>query len=162
MTKQNEIEILFKAHYASMYRLALVLLHDSELARDTVHDVFAALLEMPLEMSVTESYLLTATRNRCLNRIRHLDVRRRATALYFLENEDFGTENWPDEETYSTINSIISDHLTPKARKIMELRFTCGIRFSEIAQIMGISETAVYRHLKNALIIIRQKLNDNG
>ena len=44
----------------------------------------------------------------------------------------------------------------------MELRFTDGMPFGRIATTMGISETAVYRHLSHALTIIRKKLNENG
>ena len=44
----------------------------------------------------------------------------------------------------------------------MELRFNRGMQFSNIASEMGISQTAVYRHLSHALSIIRKKLNENG
>ncbi|WP_354665652.1 sigma factor-like helix-turn-helix DNA-binding protein [uncultured Muribaculum sp.] len=43
----------------------------------------------------------------------------------------------------------------------MELRFSEGMPFARIAAAMGISETAVYRHLSHALTVIRQKLNEN-
>ena len=38
----------------------------------------------------------------------------------------------------------------------MELRFSEGLPFGRIAATMGISETAVYRHLSHALKIIRK------
>ena len=38
----------------------------------------------------------------------------------------------------------------------MELRFSQGLPFARIAASMGISETAVYRHMSHALIIIRK------
>ncbi|MDE5881881.1 MAG: hypothetical protein K2H60_09140 [Muribaculaceae bacterium] len=44
----------------------------------------------------------------------------------------------------------------------MEFRFSNGLPFAEIATKMGISQTAVYRHLSHALTIIRKKLNENG
>ena len=40
----EEIEPLFRAHYAGMLVLAHRLLHDDHAARDVVHDVFASLL----------------------------------------------------------------------------------------------------------------------
>ena len=42
MTK-SELEILFKTHYAAMYRLAMSFLYDVDEARDVVSDVFAQL-----------------------------------------------------------------------------------------------------------------------
>ena len=80
MTSRNDIERLFKAHYARMHRLAVALLHDEDLARDIVHDIFAALLggEMRVaalsdaDINVAGGYLLKSVRNRCLNHIRGL------------------------------------------------------------------------------------------
>ena len=57
---------------------------------------------------------------------------------------------------------MIRNALTPQARRVMEMRFSKGERFAVIASEMGISETAVYRHLSNALTLIRKKLNENG
>ena len=61
MTNKNDIEQLFKAHYAQMYRLAVALLHDDDLARDIVHDVFASLLDSSLDITVSGGY----ARDRC-------------------------------------------------------------------------------------------------
>ena len=64
MTNGNDIEQLFKAHYAQMYRLAKALLHDDDLARDIVHDVFASLLDGHTSLHVSGGYLSNAVRNR--------------------------------------------------------------------------------------------------
>lgn len=42
----NEIEQLFKTHYAQMFRVALILVHNEDTARDIVHNIFAALLDI--------------------------------------------------------------------------------------------------------------------
>ena len=162
MTNRNDIEQLFKAHYAQMYRLAVALLHDDDLARDIVHDVFASLLDLPLEITVTGGYLIKAVRNRCLNNIRDCEIHQRIVNRYFLENEEYESEDWPDKETITRIYSLIKSEISPQARRIMELRFSKGLPFARIAASMGISETAVYRHLSHALTIIRKKLNENG
>lgn len=163
MTKRNDdIEQLFKAHYTQMYRLAAALLHDDELARDTVHDIFAALLDGGAGTSVPKAYLLRAVRNRCLNHIRDCGTRERIAMRYFLDNEEYDIEEWPDEETVTLIYNLISHDISPQARRVMELRFSAGMQFAGIAREMGISETAVYRHLNHALKFIRQKLNENG
>ena len=162
MTNRNDIEQLFKAHYAQMRRLAVVLLHDDDLARDIVHDVFASLLDVPLEVTITGGYLIRAVKNRCLNHIRDCEIHQRIANRYFLENEEYDTEDWPDEETIARIYSLIKSEISPQARRVMELRFSEGLPFGRIAATMGISETAVYRHLSHALKIIRKKLNENG
>ncbi|MDE6291997.1 MAG: sigma-70 family RNA polymerase sigma factor [Muribaculaceae bacterium] len=158
----NDIEQLFKAHYAGMYRLAVAMLHDEDIAHDIVHDVFTSLLDNTSDSTVTESYLLRAVRNRCLNHIRDCGIHQRVENRYFLENEEYDSEDWPDDETMASIQALIRSDLTPQARRVMELRFSDGLQFSKIAGIMDISESAVYRHLSNALKTLRQKLINNG
>ena len=149
MTNRNDIEQLFKAHYAQMYRLAVALLHDDDLARDIVHDVFASLLDSSLDITVSGGYLIKAVRNRCLNYIRDCEIHQRIANRYFLENEEYESEDWPDDETIARIYSLIKSELSPQARRVMELRFSEGLPFARIATTMGISETAVYRHLSH-------------
>ena len=145
-----------------MRRLAVALLHDDDLARDIVHDVFVSLLDLTRGTLISEGYLLRAVRNRCLNYIRDCEIHQRIANRYFLENEEYESEEWPDEETIARIYSLIRSEISPQARRVMVFRFSEGLPFSRIAASMGISETAVYRHLSHALTIIRTKLNENG
>ncbi len=162
MTNRNDIEQLFKTHYVQMHRLAVALLHDYDFARDIVHDVFASLLDESHDITISSCYLLKAVRNRCLNYIRDCGIHQRIAHRYFMENEEYDGEDWPDEETIARIYSLIKSEISPQSRRVMELRFSQGLPFARIAASMGISETAVYRHMSHALIIIRKKLNENG
>lgn len=145
-----------------MYRTAVALLHDGDLARDIVHDVFASLLDRDQNILVNGGYLLKSVRNRCLNHIRDCGIHQRIANCYFLDNEEYDIEDWPDEDTIARIDSMIRNDISPQARRVIELRFSNGMPFSRIATTMGISETAVYRHLSHALSVIRKKINDNG
>lgn len=162
MTNKNDIEQLFKAHYAQMYRLATALLHNDDLARDIVHDVFASLLDGHTMLHISGGYLLNAVRNRSLNHIRDCEIHQRIANRYFLDNEEYDSGRWPDDETMARIYSLIHNDISTQAKRVIELRFSEGMPFARIAAVMGISETAVYRHLSNALKVIRKKLNENG
>lgn len=158
MTKRNDdIELLFKSNFGRMHRLAMALLHDSNEASDAVHEVFASIIR-DATAGVTQGYLLSAVRNRCLNIIRNMETRRRITELYLLPEDNSISDDWPPEEVFIHINSIISSKLTPQCRKVVELRFSSGLKYSGIAEKLGISEVAVYRHLSNAIEIIRKNL----
>ena len=159
MAKRNDdIELLFKANYARMHRLAVGLLHDGNEASDVVHEVFAALIRDGVT-EITPGYLLSAVRNRCLNIIRNADTRRRITELYLTPSDSDNSDDWPPEEIFTHINEIISEKLTPQCRRVVELRFSSGLKYSEISTQLGISEVAVYRHLSNAIEIIRKNLS---
>lgn len=165
MTNRSDIiEQLFKTHYERLHRVAVALLHDDNLARDIVHDVFASLLDSPSGTldTVTPGYLLRAVRNGCLNQIRDCDIHQRFASRYFAENDEYDTEEWPDEETIACIYALIKSQLTEQERTIIRLRFTEGLTFAEVASEMGLSQTVIYRHLRHALIVIRQQINHNG
>lgn len=163
MRDPREIERLFKTHFGRMHRLALAMLHDDDLARDIVHDLFASLLDAgEADVPVpSEGYLMRAVRNRCLNHIRDLGIRERIHNLYLPGVEEYETEDWPDEETLATLRDAVESDLSPQGREVVEMRFGRGMRFSEIAAAMGLSETAVYRHMRNALARLRQSLERN-
>lgn len=162
MTNKNDIERLFKAHYQQMYRLAKALLHDDDSARDIVHEVFESLLYSKNDTKVSPSYLLSSVRNRSLNMIRDKGIHDRIINLYFCEIDEYDNEDWPDDETIAEIYQIIKEELTPQCRRIVELRFNEGLKFSMVAETLGISENAVYKQVRQALVIIRKNLNQNG
>lgn len=162
MTDKNDIERLFKANYGQMYRLAKSLLHDGEAARDIVQDVFASILDSGICPTPSSGYLLSSVRNRCLNHIRDLNTHDRIAHLYFLDIREYDAEEWPDDETIARIYQIIMDDLTPQCRRVMEMRFINGMTFAKIAAELNVSENAVYKHVRHALVIIRQNIRPYG
>lgn len=162
MTDKNNIERLFKSHYKQLHRVASMLLQDGESARDIVNDVFVTLLSSSSDDEVTSRYLFTAVRNRCLSHIRNTDIRRRILNLYFKDIQDYENEEWPDEDTVARIYEIIKEDLTQQCRRVMELRFCEGLTFTKVAHTMGMSENAIYKYVRQALVLIRKKLNENG
>lgn len=125
MTPDNDIGQLFRTHYAAMYRLAMLILHDDSAARDLVHDVFEALI-VSGRSDVSAAYLLTAVRNRCLKHIRSLSVHERMKALYSLNEQEIADEDWPDADTIALIQTTVSNSLTEACRRVVNLRFTEG------------------------------------
>jgi RNA polymerase sigma-70 factor (ECF subfamily) len=144
-----------------MYRLAMLLLRDEDASRDIVHDVFESLLNTSLT-DVSDQYLLRAVRNRCLNHLRGLSIKERILEVYALDGKEIADEEWPDDETIAKIHETIANDLTDACRHVVELRFTAGKSYKEIALELGISEVAVYKHLRHAIDILRSKLSQNG
>ena len=157
---KNDIERLFRSNYVAMYTLACRLVHDEEVARDIVHDVFATLLAADL-LSVTSAYLLRSVRNGCLNHIRNHSTRQRINSLYSMELEELDDESWPDENVVERIHNIVDQRLSEQCRKVVSMRFGQDMSYKDISYTLGISEVAVYKHLRHALVVIRQNLKDN-
>lgn len=162
MATNIEIETLFKSNYAVMHRLASMLLHDGESAHDIVHDVFTSLMDKDTSGSVDTPYLLSSVRNRCLNRLRDIDVRERFKRLYILcNNEADECDDWPDENLLEIL-AHCEDWLPPKCSRVFCMRFREEMKTDEIASELGMGERMVFKHLRHALYILRLKLNQNG
>ena len=144
-----------------MHRLAMLILRDEDASRDIVHDVFESLLNTGLT-DVSAQYLLRAVRNRCLNHLRGLSTKERILEVYALDEKEIADEEWPDDETIAKIHNTVANDLTDACRRVVELRFTDGKSYKAIAMELGISEVAVYKHLRHAIDVLRSKLSQNG
>lgn len=161
--KTRHIESLFKQHYQAMYRLAFMMLHDKEDSRDIVHDVFARLLDGDIcfDSGKAGAFLLSCVRYSCLNVMRSHDSRERAMRDFPINDEDPG-----DSEVFESEIQALQDgisHLTPPiCREIILLHYNDGLTFKEIAPRLGVSETTIYKHLRNALNQLRLTIKDMG
>lgn len=158
--KKDEIEQIFRGNYNVMLILANRLLHDREAARDVVHDVFATLLDGSVS-SVNTSYLLNAVRYACLKRMRSLSVRERFLKFYSLDINEIESCDWPEEEDVIKLNDVIDRFMPEQTRRILKLKFNGRLTYKEIAEELSVSEVTVYKHLSQALSILRQHFNCN-
>ena len=158
--KEETIERLFRKYHARMYRLARILLHDDEESKDAVSDVFARLLRQRhlSESDITESYLLTAVRNRCIDLIAHQQVRQRAERLIPADNIVWISEN-SEEKRMAEMRQIIETQLSGTCRQVFCLRFDAHKSYQEIATLLDISEKTVYKHLHHAITLLHEHFN---
>ncbi|MCR5130511.1 MAG: sigma-70 family RNA polymerase sigma factor [Prevotella sp.] len=158
---RQSIQTLFHQHYRQMYRLATLLLHDDAESKDVVHDVFAQLLASPqkeLREETAAAFLLTCVRNRCLNVIRSRKIQERVQRLYLLDVDSTIIPSDLLDEELKALSEGINLLTPPVCREIIELHFSDGLTFREIALRLGVSETTVYKHLRSALSQLRSHL----
>ncbi|MBR5169023.1 MAG: sigma-70 family RNA polymerase sigma factor [Muribaculaceae bacterium] len=159
--KTRHIESLFKEHYQAMYRLAFMMLHDEEESRDVVHDVFARLLDgdIRFDSGKAGAFLLSCVRNGCLNVMRSHDTRERAMRDYPIDDVNTSDSEAFENEIKALQNGI-SQLTPPVCREIILLHYRYGLTFKEIATRLQVSETTIYKHLRNALNQLRLTLRD--
>ena len=158
MTTKSDIEQLFRSNYPAMLTLAIRMLHDAETARDIVHDVFESVLSENLS-AVTPAYLLTGVRFASLKYLRGLSLRVRFNNLYAIDLDGIENDEWPDPEDVARLNELIDRELSEQCRRVVRMRFTQRMSYGEIARHLGISEVAVYKHLRHAMDVLRQNFN---
>ncbi len=157
MIQKARIERLFRYHYRDMYRLAIILLHDDAESKDVISEVFARLAarEDDLEEGKERAFLMTSVRNRCLNVIRNRNLRQKIQRMYLLDVENDIRPVEAMEDELARINSLIATVLTEQDRNILLLHYRSRLKYKEIAEREGISEVAVYKHLRKAIETIR-------
>ena len=162
--KEQQFEQLFHSEYGRMYRLAYILLGDEDEAKDAVQDVFASLWDgsITLREDSQRSYLLTCVRNRCLNIIAQWERHRKAEKqLSTADQLDF-PEPWQgrsDDDLLEIILHYIDGWLTPQTSKIIHMHFDDRKSYKEISSSLGISLSAVNKHIVQGRKKLRQTFN---
>ncbi|HJU88683.1 MAG TPA: RNA polymerase sigma-70 factor [Gemmatimonadaceae bacterium] len=168
---ERVFEGIFRAHYGSLCAFANTLVRSRETAEEVVQNVFLNIWTQRDHWEVRGSvraYLFGAVRNQALNQIKRGQLERSWA-------EDSGDEgvlelhgSIPDpaalveaEEMAAVVREAI-DRLPPRARMAVQLRWEGQLKYSEIAEVMGISVKGVENQLSRALEALRRLLGDRG
>ena len=157
----SELEILFKTHYAAMFRLAMSLLYDEDESKDVVSDVFASLLGggLAIRSDNARGFLLTCVRNSCINVIRHKQMRERFMKLYSNRAEPLA--DGPDDSLMlDELREYIDNNLPPLSRRIFTLRYLQDMTCQQVADAVGVSRVTVHHHLSQSLEKINTYFNN--
>ncbi|MBQ9649846.1 MAG: sigma-70 family RNA polymerase sigma factor [Prevotella sp.] len=157
--KTEQFEQLFHSEYGRMYRAAYLLLGDEDEAKDAVQDIFAQLWAgtIPLRQESVRTFLLTCVRNRCLNLIAHRKTVQGAAQVFLPEAIDDGTH---DDELLQAINDYIDHRLTPQTGRIIRMHYDEEQSYKEISSTLGISLSAVNKHIVQGLRKLRSTFKD--
>jgi len=157
MTKQ-EVETLFRQHYAAMYRLARTILYDVDESKDVVSDIFVRLLSggITVQADKMEGYLMMAVRNRCLDVLSHKSVREQVEKLFSQELKQNRIVASNGDDRLDRLMQYVDRELPPLSKQIFRLRFLREMSYEEVAQEVGVSKVTVYNHLSQSLQRIKE------
>ena len=153
MTKK-ELEMLFRQNYSEMIHLARILLDDDGEAEDMVQDTFLRIADSDIPPK-SESYLLIAVRNACLNRIRQMQLHERVKNRLPIEDE---TDLQPIDkqlEQLEALSAFVDEQLEEPHRSIFHLRFDEDLTIAEIARRLGLNPNTAYKYLVQSIQKIR-------
>ncbi|MDE6443192.1 MAG: sigma-70 family RNA polymerase sigma factor [Muribaculaceae bacterium] len=158
MTTKGMIERLFKEHYSHLYSLAYTMLKDEEEAHDVVHEVFSNILHTGLHEEYGKGFLIRCVRNQCINLIRRMPRKESIGRRLVIEGYGELTEDEDFEEMLAAIHKMIVYELPEQSSRIMTLRYEEGLSYQTIADRLGISKVAVYRHLRTGIDYLRKNI----
>ena len=153
---------VFRTWYPVLVRVAAAILKDSDAAEDISQEVLLELWRrrntLDAGMSI-RAYLLRSVRNRSLNHLRHLRVRRDTDAdVQNLYDEPVGSDQPVVAKELADAVQIALKELPPRCREVFELSRVNGLKYSEIAEALDISQKTVEAQMGKALRIMRERL----
>ena len=154
----KHFELIYKTHYPAMYRLAYSITEDQEDSRDAVGHVFAQLWKRQpnINPASIRGYLLAATRNQSVS-----IVRERMLTTELLEDqlvEQSRQQELEHEELMNELGRAISEQLTEQDRRILRMHYDEDMTYRQTADALGISPSAVNKHISKSLSKIRAVL----
>ena len=159
---EGAYDSVFRTWYPALVRVAAALLNDADAAEEVAQDVMVELWRRRhvLDANVTiGAYLLRSVRNRSLNQLRHLRVRRKSEpdveALY---DAPVGADQPIVARELAAAAKQAVEQLPPRCREIFELSRVHGLKYSQIADALDISPKTVEAQMGKALKILRERL----
>jgi RNA polymerase sigma-70 factor (ECF subfamily) len=170
--KKGEIaafEELYRKYYILLCLVAEHIVRDSSDAEEIVSDVFVKLWTIREKIDITTSlkgYLLKTVRNISLNYLERLRITNKFT--YSLSSSDYELLSWDSDyplgQLYQKeIINILDQQINtlPKGcKEIFMLSRNSNLKYSEIANKLGISVNTVKTQMKIALAHLRKSLKD--
>jgi RNA polymerase sigma-70 factor (ECF subfamily) len=152
-------ERLFKEDYPHMYRMAFSMVENVDDAKDAVHQVFTQMWKGKPKVNEesVRGYLLAATRNQCLHILRQRELRRQMEEELQMAAEISSNEE--HEELMRELQQVIDNNLTEQDRRVLQLHYDEDMTYQETATVLGISSSAVNKHITRSLEKIRKTLN---
>lgn len=143
---------LYSVYYTALKTLACCYVKDEQIAADLVQEVFVSLLEVARRFETADEvryFLYSALKNRCISYFRKQKVRDKykQTVLEVVDPLEHFWEKVLEEDVYAHLMAAI-DTLPPQCRLVMQLSLE-GLKNSEIAEQLHISEETVKDHKKN-------------
>tara|TARA_B100001250_G_C19635468_1_gene715744 strand:+ start:403 stop:960 length:558 start_codon:yes stop_codon:yes gene_type:complete len=158
---EKEFEAFFNLHYPVMVGFAMNYLKDKDQAEELVQDVFTNVWIKAETITISnsaKSYLFTATRNACLNFLKHQKIEMAYANQYESPLSQSANELEYDELVGRLEKAL--DKIPEKCREIFELNRFEGKRYKEIAEELNLSLKTIENQMGKALKILRNELGD--
>lgn len=163
-TKEKLFEELFKKNYSRLFYYALDWVEDEEMAKDLTSELFGDLWKRydSLHEDNLEAYLYKALRNKCLNYLKHLSIEKQYQAQMLEMKEAYIDEDESRHEEHLRLIERTMDTFTSQTRTIFEQCYFQGKSYQETADALGISVSAVHKHMNKAFNTFREAFAKNN
>ena len=140
--ERSDVAKLYETYAQDVFRLALSYLYNTQDAEDICHSIFLTLVEKDITLfqGREKAWLLKCAANACKDQLRSFWKQHRAQL-----DENMVFTDSKDRELWTVVGS-----LPPKYRAVVHLYYYEGYSQEEIANILGITRTAVQTRMQRA------------
>lgn len=162
---QKGFELMFKYYYAPLCSNAIRVLYDKQAAEDIVSDVFVDFWENIFKIEIKtsyRSYLYQAVRNRALNYLKRQVSKDFLTSGINEDALELEVHTKPEDiisyQELSKKLEVVIGELPKQSKRAFQMHRIDGKKYTEIAQELKISVSAVERLIGRALKKIRDSI----
>jgi len=168
---KNDFERLFFQYYPVLCRIAHGYVYSAAIVEEIVSDVFVKLWNSRSTIIIHSSlkdYLFKSVQNTCIDHLR-IEKKRRQQTTYLDDSElscttlaDLGENPLDYLVSYETEQRIMKavDELPERYQQTFKLRRFDELSYEEIAGKMGITKNTVKSNLREAILVLKEKLKD--
>lgn len=160
---RNAIEHIVEEQIDRWFRFAFFRTGDRTEAEDIVQDTMLKIFEHDIGRVPPEklsNYIMRALANTCRDRMRRAKDRMSTTTTNIAYNaacDDSANHEW--EQEYERINSALRG-IPDEQAEILRMRAMDGMRFTEIADILGIPTTTAKSRFKYGIEKLRKQITN--
>lgn len=161
LREKRDFEQFFRSNYTRTYYLVFSILHDEEVSRDVVADAFEMLFKASnvqgLEVQELRNYLYMMVRHKCADYFRKQSIHDKYAEYVMRYAEKETSDDWMEHEEKVKMVGEAMRQLTPRTRQILDEHYLKNKKYREVAAELDISESAVKKHVMQALSFFRKK-----
>ena len=158
---------LYSYYYPHLYTSLVFISRSHEDAQEVIHEVFLKIWKTKETLVLVrsfEDYVYTLAKNLLFNQLKRKKINQKV--IQFLSDHTVGNAgSSPDQQLlfkqYFQAALVAIDQLPEQKRKIFLLRTQEGLTLDEIATAIGISRSAVKKHLYAAIDSVKQYLQQH-
>ena len=164
---KDSFEKLFKEYYSMLCIIAYDYVRDKTLAEEMVEDTFLHVWEKRESIVVTPAikyFLIKSTQNTCLQYLRKRryniqSIDNISTEKFITWSSDYPLGQLFEKEILEILNHTV-DYFLEQIRKVFILSRYKDMSYSQIADMLNVSENTVKTQIKIALSRLRAALKD--
>ena len=159
---QSAYEEIFRTWYPALVRMADAMVRSRAIAEELVQDVMLELWRRRDRLAAdgsVQAYLFQSTRNRALNHLRHGRIVDRSAV--YMAGETSTRASADAEVVEGELQVALREAvqaLPPRCKQVFELSRVQGLKYAEIAEVLGVTVKAVEAQMGRALKSLRERL----